>query len=115
MVRSLHGVIDFFDIVPGILLGDILFKYRFIICLEYIWRTSVDVIEESASTFKKKNMKKAIFHKTIKDEDYKSDPTSIVNTSTRTACLLHSLVLTSGVIDFYINTNKTTFMFLNKK
>ena len=35
-VRSLDGDIDFFDIVAGVLQGDTLAPYLFIICLDYI-------------------------------------------------------------------------------
>ena len=39
--RSLDGDTDFFDIVAGVLQGDTLAPYLFIICLYYVLRTSV--------------------------------------------------------------------------
>ena len=42
-VRSLDGDTDFFDIVAGVLQGDILAPYRFIICLHYELRMSTDL------------------------------------------------------------------------
>ena len=46
-VRSPDGDTDYFDIVAGVLQGDILAPYLFIICLDYVLRTS---IEESKKT-----------------------------------------------------------------
>ena len=41
-VRSLDGDTDYFDIVAGVLQGVTLAPYLFIICLEYVLRTSID-------------------------------------------------------------------------
>ena len=41
-VRSLVGDTDYFDIVAGVLQGDKLAQYLFIICLDYVLRTSID-------------------------------------------------------------------------
>ena len=41
-VRSPNGDTDYFDIVSGVLQGDTLAPYPFIICLDYVLRTSID-------------------------------------------------------------------------
>ena len=41
-VRSPDGDTDYFDIVAGVLQGDTLALYLFIICLDYVLRTSID-------------------------------------------------------------------------
>ena len=46
-VRSPDGETDYFDIVAGVLQGDTLAPYLFIICLDYILRTSIDKIKEN--------------------------------------------------------------------
>ena len=46
-VHSLDGDTDYFNIVAGVLQGDILAPYLFIICLDYLLRTSIDKIEEN--------------------------------------------------------------------
>ena len=38
MVRSPDGDTDFFDIIAGVLQGDTLAPYLFIICLDYVLR-----------------------------------------------------------------------------
>ena len=44
-VRSPDGDTEYFDIVAGVLQGDTLAPYLFIICLDYVLRTSIDKIQ----------------------------------------------------------------------
>ena len=44
-VRSPDGDTDYFDIVAGVPQGDTLAPYLFIICLDYVLRTSLDKIK----------------------------------------------------------------------
>ena len=53
-VHSLDGDTDFFDIVAGVLQGDTQASYLFIICLDYILRTSIDKIKENSFKLTKK-------------------------------------------------------------
>ena len=46
-VRSPDGDTDYFDIVAGVMQGDTLALYLFIICLDYVLRTSIDKITEN--------------------------------------------------------------------
>ena len=46
-VRSPDGDTDYFDTVAGVLQGDTLALYLFIICLDYVLRTSIDKIKEN--------------------------------------------------------------------
>ena len=46
-VHSPDGDTDYFDIVAGVLQGDTLVPYLFIICLDYVLRTSIDKIKEN--------------------------------------------------------------------
>ena len=46
-VRSSDGETDYFNIVAGVLPGDTLAPYLFIICLDYVLRTSIDKIKEN--------------------------------------------------------------------
>ena len=45
MVRSSTDETDFFYIVAGVLQGDTLARYMFTICLDYIRRTSPDLMK----------------------------------------------------------------------
>ena len=44
---------DFFDIVAGVLQGDKLAPYLFIICLDYVLRTPIDIRRENGFTLEK--------------------------------------------------------------
>ena len=53
-VRSPNGDTKYFDIVAGVLQGDTLAPYLFIICLDYVLRTSIDKIRENGFEKKQK-------------------------------------------------------------
>ena len=53
MIRPTDSDTDFFDIVTGILQGDILAPYTRIICQYFVLLTSTDLIKENDFTLKK--------------------------------------------------------------
>ena len=57
-VRSPDGDTDYFDIVAGVLQGDTLATYLFIICLDYVLRTSIDKIKENGLELTKKRSRR---------------------------------------------------------
>ena len=68
-VRSPDGDTEYFDIVAGVLQGDTVTPYLFIICLDYVLGTSIDKIKENGFelTMKKSRRYPAT---TITDADY---------------------------------------------
>ena len=52
-VHSLDGDTDFFDIVAGVLQGDSLALYLFIIYLNYVFQRLIDLMKENGFTFEK--------------------------------------------------------------
>ena len=56
-IRSPDGDTKYFDIVAGVLQGDTLAQYLFIICLDYVLRTSIDKIRENGFEQTKKRSK----------------------------------------------------------
>ena len=57
-VCSSDGDTDYFDIVTGVLQGDTIAQYLFIIYLNYVLRTSIDIMEDNDYKLaKKKNHK----------------------------------------------------------
>ena len=56
-VRSPDGDTEYFNIVAGVLQGDTLAPYLFIICLDYVLRTSIDKIKENSFELIKKRRK----------------------------------------------------------
>ena len=71
-VRSSDGDTDYFDIVAGELQGDTLAPYLFIICLDYVLRTSIDKIKENGFELTKKRSRR-YSAKTITDANYADD------------------------------------------
>ena len=57
-VRSSDGDTDFFDIVAGVLQGDTLALYVFIICLDNVLWTKIDLKEENGFTLEKARSKR---------------------------------------------------------
>ena len=78
---------EYFDIVAGVLQGDTLAPYLFIICLDYILRTSIDKIRENGFELTKKRSRRYPA-KTITDADY---AVILANTPNQAETLLHSL------------------------
>ena len=56
-VCSPDGDTEYFDIVAGVLRGGTLAPYLFIICLDYVLRTSIDKIRENGFELTKKRRK----------------------------------------------------------
>ena len=52
-VHSPDGDKHYFDIVAGVLQGDSLALYLFIICLDYVLRTSIDKIKKNGFKLRK--------------------------------------------------------------
>ena len=88
-VCSLDGDTYYFDIVAGVLQGDTLAPYLFVIYLVYVLRTSIDKIKENGFELTKKSRRYPI--KTITDADYANDIALLANTPAQAETLLHNL------------------------
>ena len=53
-VRSLDGDTDYFGIVAGVLQGDTQASYLFIVCLDYVLRTFIDIMKDNSSSWQRK-------------------------------------------------------------
>ena len=100
-VRSPDGYTDYFVIVASVLYGDSLAPYLFIICLDYVLRTSIDSMKENGFKLAKESSRRYPAQ-TITDVDYAKS-------------LLHSLEWATGHIGLHINANKTEYMCFNQK
>ena len=113
-VRSPDGDTDYFDIVAGVLQGDTLAPYLFIICLDYVLRTSIDNIRENGFMLTKKRSRRYPA-KTITDANYTDDIALLANTPNQAETLLHSLERAAAGIGLHVNAHKTEFMCFNQK
>ena len=89
-VRSPDGDTEYFDIVTEVLQWDTLAPYLFIICLDYVLRTSIDKIRENGFELTKKRSRKHP-SKTITDAGYADDIAILANTPDQAETLLHNL------------------------
>ena len=112
-VRSPDGDTDYFDVVTGVLQGDTLAPYLFIICLDYVHRTSIDKIKENG--FKLTKERSRMYPaKTITDADYADDIAFLANAPTQAETLLHSLERAGAGISLHVNAHKTEYMCFNQ-
>ena len=112
-VRSPDGDTEYFDIVADVLQGDTLAPYLFIICLDYVLRTSIDKIRENGFELTKKRSKRYPA-KTITDADYADDLALLANTPNQAETLLHSLERAAAGIGLNVNAHKTEYMCYNQ-
>ena len=89
-VCSPDGDTEYFDIVAGVLQGDTLAPYLFIICLDYVLRISTDKIRENSFELKKKRSRRYPA-KTITDANYADGIAILANTPVQAEIQLHSL------------------------
>ena len=104
---------QYFDIVAGVLQGDTLAPYLFIICLDYVLRTSIDKIRENGFELTKKRSRRYPA-KTITDANYTDDIAILANTPNQTETLLHSLKWAAAGIGLHVNAHKTECMCFNQ-
>ena len=104
-VLSPDGDTDYFDIVAGVPQGDTLAPYLFIICLDYVLRTSIDKIKENGFKLTKERSRRYPAH-TITDADYVDDIALLANSPAQAKFLLHSLERAAGGIALPVNADK---------
>ena len=108
-VQSPDGDTEYFEIVAGVLQGDTLAPYLFIICLDYVLRTSIDKIRENGLELTKKSRRYPA--KTITDAD---DIAILANTPDEAETLLHSLERAAAGIGLCVNAHKTEYVCYNQ-
>ena len=87
---SPNGDTDYFDLVEGVLPGYTLAPYLFIICQEYVLRTSIDLIKENGFKLaKERNGRYPV--QTITGADYADDIALLANSLAQTESLLNNL------------------------
>ena len=113
MVRSPDGDNAFFEITTGVLQGDTIAPFLFILFLDYILKTSVDINAELCFTLTERRSRRypATY---ITDIDYADDIAITTNDMKSANTLLHQIEVTSNEIGLSINTEKTQYMKLNQ-
>ena len=112
-VRSPDRDTEYFDIVAGVLQGDTLAPYFFIISLDYVLRISIDKIKENGFELTKKRSRRHPA-KTITDANYADDIAILANTPNQAETLRHSLERATAGIGLHVNAHKTEYMCNNQ-
>ena len=112
-VRSPDRDTDYFDIVAGVLQGDTLAPYLFIICLDYELRKSIDKIKENGFEVTKKRSRRYPA-KTITDTHYTDYVALLSNAPALAEIQLHSLERAAACIGLHVNAHKTEYMCFNQ-
>ena len=106
MVRSPDGDTPYFEITTGVLQGDTLAQFLFIICLDYILKTSLDNNRELGFTLTERKSRRYPAEQ-ITDTDYADDIAVTNNTLKDTNTLLLKIESAAKEIGLCINTDKT--------
>ena len=111
---SPDGDTDYFDIEAGVLQGDILTPYLFIICLDCVLRTSIDKMKDNGFKVAKERSRRYP-ELTITNTDYANNIALLANTPIQAETLLHSLERAAVGIGLNVNTDKTEYMCFNQR
>ena len=98
---------------PVLYQRETLASYLFIICLDYMLRTSIDKIRENGFKLTKKRRRRYP-PKTITDADYAHDIAILANTPNQAETLLRSLEWAAAGIGLHVNAHKTEYMCYNQ-
>ena len=101
---------NFFDVVVGEVQRDTLAQYLFIICQDYVLRTSIDLIKENALTLEKSRSRR-----NLTDADYADNIALLINTPAQADSQLHSLEEITGTgKGLHVNGDKMENVCLNQ-
>ena len=90
-VCSLDRDTDYFNIVASVLQVDKLAPYLFIICPDYVLRTSINIMKDNGFKLIKERSRRYPAQ-TITDANYANDITLLANTPTEAETRLHRLL-----------------------
>ena len=109
MVQSPDGDIDFFNVVAGVLQGDTLAPFLFILTLDYVLRTSVDKLNSFGFTLEKAKSRRYPAKKII-EADYADNLALFSDKIDDAERLLHAVEEAAARIGLYINSKKTEYV-----
>ena len=111
-VLTPDGETEPFDILAGILQGDTLAPFLFIIVIDYVMRTSVDSMKESGLLYqpRKSSRHPALY---ITDADFADDIALLSDNLAGAQALLSSLESAVNCAGLHLNESKTEYMPIN--
>ena len=112
-VHSPDGDTDYLDIVAGVLQGNTVVPYVFIICLDYEFRKSIDKIKENGFKVTKERSKRYAA-KTITDANYADDIALQANAPAQAKTLQHTLEWAAAGIGLHLNAHNKEYICFNQ-
>ena len=103
-ICSPDGDTDYFNVVAGVLQGDTLTPYLFLICLDYVLRT-IDKMKDNGFKLTKERSRRYPAQ-AITDADYANVIALLANTPAQAETLLHCLERAAGGIGLFVNADK---------
>ena len=113
-VHSPDGDTDYFDIVGGVLRRDTTAPYLLIICLDYVFRMSIDLMKENGFKLAKERSRWQPTQ-TITDTDCANDIALLANSPTQAENLLYSQKWAAGGIGLHVYADKIEFICFNQR
>ena len=113
MIRSPDGDTAYFEITTGVLKGDTVAQFLFIICLDYILKTSLDNNRDIGFPLTERKSRRYPLEQ-ITDTDYADDIAVTSNTLKYTNTLLMKIESAAKEIGLSINTDKTEYININQ-
>lgn len=103
------GETDLFSIKAGILQGDTLAPFLFIVVVDYVLRNSLDLIKSKGFQLhpRKSTRHPAVY---LTDTDFADDIALTSNSLENAQALLHALEEASNCVGLYLNERKTEYM-----
>ena len=113
-VHSLDEHTDYFGIVAGVLQGDTLAPYPFIICRDYVLRTSIDFKKENGFKLAKEGSRRYPSHKLLRTRTMPMTA-FLANSHAQAKTLFHSLARAASGIGLHGNADTIEYIFLNQR
>ena len=108
---SPDGDTDYFDILTGVMQGDTLAPYLFVIVLDYAMRKATEGREEELGLTIKKRQSRRVPPISITDLDFADDIALLCNEIEQARHLLRNIEIECGKIGLGLNAKKTKAMF----
>ena len=111
-VRTSDGLTELFEILAGVLQGDTLAPYLFVIVIDYIMTVVIDEVPDAGFTVRPARSRRVKAEKIV-DADFADDIALITDTLSEAQALLDSLEAAASSIGLKLNDGKTKFMAIN--
>ena len=114
MFRSPDGDTSFFDINAGVLQGETLAPFLFVISLDFVLRTLLDKHHHLGFTL---SLRLSSWYppEKLTDVDYADDLAVTADTITNATVLLHNLENAANEVELYVNASKAKFIGFNQQ